>query len=154
MKQAHLTITQATEKLKHFCSYQERCHADVVSKLYDLGITPTEHDEILANLIAADCLNEERFAKAFVRGKFNLKQWGRNKIKAELKAKRISEYCIKKGMLEIDMDKYDATLQNLYEKKLATLKSEKNIFIRKKKICDYLMGKGYEYSLINELFKA
>jgi regulatory protein len=154
LKQNHLTVTQATEKLKSFCSYQDRCHADVLSKLYDLGITQSDHDEIIANLIEQDYLNEERFAKAFVRGKFNLKQWGRNKLKAELKAKKISEYCIKKAMLEIDFDKYDNTLKNLYEKKLATLKSEKNIFIRKKKLSTYLMGKGYEYSLIDELFKS
>jgi regulatory protein len=101
-------------------------------------------DAIISELIQEDYLNEERFARSFARGKFRMKQWGRVKIKYELKQRQVSEYCIKKGLTEIDDDEYDKTLNNLIEQKSKTLKSEKNMFVKKRKLLDYLLQKGFE----------
>lgn len=79
-----------------------------------------------------------------------MKQWGRVKIKYELKQKHISEYCIKKGLKVIDEADYGKTLQKLAATKWKSLKSEKNIFTRKSKAMNYLLQKGYEASLANE----
>jgi len=96
-------------------------------------------------------LNEERFAIQFAGGKFRLKQWGRVKIKYELKQKQVSEYCIKKALKNIDEDDYYKTLTRLATVKLKTLKSEKNIFIKKKKLQNYLLQKGFESGLVNDI---
>ena len=114
----HLTKEQALQKLKHYCAYQERCHSEVKEKLYHLGVWKKDHDEITAALIEENYLNEERFALAFAGGKFRLKQWGRVKIKQALKQKRVSEYCIKKALKEIDEKTYRKTLEKLATKKL------------------------------------
>ena len=45
------------------------------------------------------------------------------------------------------------TLEKLAEQKLKTLKSEKNHFIKKKKLQDHLLLKGYESDLIREIIK-
>ena len=92
--------------------------------------------------------NEERFVIAFVGGKFRMKQWGRVKIKLALQQKRISTYCVKIGLKEIDEAVYHATLQKLAKKKLASLKGEKNIFITLTKLRNYLLQKGYESPLV------
>ena len=97
-----MTVSIANEKLKKYCAYQERSHKEVVDKLYKLGLYKNEVDQVLIALIQDDFLNEERFAQAFVSGKFRIKRWGRVKIKSHLKQKHISDYCIKKGMQEID----------------------------------------------------
>lgn len=151
MQKTYLTKEQAIQKLKHYCGYQERCHSEVVSKLYDLGIYKNEHDEIISTLIQENYLNEERFAIAFAGGKFRLKQWGKTKIKYELKGKQVSEYCIKKALATIPPSDYLQTAQKLFDAKSNTLKSEKNIFIKKRKLQDYLMQKGYEINVIKEL---
>ena len=65
------------QKLKHYCGYQERCHSEVVQKLYELGARKKDHDEIIAALIQENYLNEERFAIAYAGGKYRMKQWGR-----------------------------------------------------------------------------
>ena len=104
MYKKQLTKEQALQKLKHYCGYQERSHAEVKAKLYELGVRKADHDEIISTLIEEDYLNEERFAMAFARGKFRMKQWGRIKIKYELKQKQVSEYCIKKAFKEINED--------------------------------------------------
>ena len=151
MQKTYLTKEQALQKLKHYCGYQERCHSEVIRKLYDLGVYKNEHDEILSTLIQENYLNEERFAIEFAGGKFRLKHWGKIKIKYELKSKQISEYCIKKALATITTTDYLQTAQKLFDAKRNLLKSEKNIFIKKRKLQDYLMQKGYEISVIKEL---
>ena len=78
---------QALQKLRHYCAYQERCHAEVKEKLYSFGLRKQMVEESIAQLIEEDYLNEERFAIQFAGGKFRMKQWGRVKIKHELKQK-------------------------------------------------------------------
>jgi regulatory protein len=147
LQKKHLTKEQALQKLKHYCSYQERCHSEVKEKLYSLGISRSEHDEIIATLIEENYLNEERFAIAFAGGRFRVKQWGRVKIKYELKQKQVSDYSIKKALKQIDEEEYSTVLKKLAQEKYASLKSEQYL-IRKKKTMDYLLQKGFEYELL------
>ena len=148
MQKKFLTKEQAIQKLRHYCTYQERSHSEVQQKLWELGVRKTEHDEIIASLIEDDYLNEERFAKAFVGGKFRMKDWGRKKIYYGLKEKGVGDYLIKRAMKEIDEDAYRKTLQDLAEKKYESLKGEQYL-IRKKKTMDYLLQKGYEPELVS-----
>lgn len=145
-----LTKEQALQKLRHYCGYQERCHSEVQEKLYDLGVIKIHHDEIIATLIEEKYLNEERFAILFAGGKFRIKKWGRAKIKNQLKQKQVSEYSIKKALKQIDEMEYLLTLQNLAKEKRKTLRGERNIFIQKRKLRDYLLQKGYEADLVNK----
>lgn len=150
-----LTPNQALEKIKGYCAYQERCHSDVINKLYSFGLNKNEVAEITAQLVSENYLNEQRFAIMFAGGKFRMKHWGKNKIIYELKQKQVSDYCIKKALTTIDFNEYETTFQKLAAQKLKTLKSEKNIFIKKKKLQTYLLSKGYEskeiYNLLNQL---
>src|SRR5260221_5452915 len=146
-----LTKEQALQKLKHYCGYQERSHSEVKEKLYSLGIWKKDQDEIISTLIEENYLNEDRFAIAFAGGKFRMKQWGRVKIKYELKQKQVSEYSIKKALKEIDEDAYLETLQKLYQDKRDSLKGEKNLFIKMAKTRAYLLQKGYEGELVKNV---
>lgn len=149
LQKKYLTKEQALQKLKHYCAYQERCHSEVKEKLYSLGVWKKEHDEIISNLIEENYLNEERFAIAYAGGKWRVKQWGRVKIKYELKQKQVSEYCIKKAMKQIDDEEYEKVLNKLAKEKYASLKSEQYL-VRKKKTMDYLIAKGFEMDLIRK----
>ena len=145
-----LTKEQALQKLRHYCGYQERCHSEVKEKLWQLKVNRKEHDEIIASLIEDDYLNEERFAVQFAGGKFRVKQWGRIKIKYELKQRLVSDYSIKKGLKQINEKDYIKTLNKLAEKRYAALKDEQWM-IRKKKTIDYLLQKGYESELATNI---
>lgn len=131
LQRKQLSKDQAVQKMKHYCSYQERSHAEVKEKLYSFGLWKKDAELILSELIEENYLNEERFARLFAGGKFRMKQWGRVKIKYELKQKQVSEYCIKKGLSEIDEEAYQKTLKKLADQKWATLKSKK-IFLSEK----------------------
>lgn len=149
----NFTAEQAILKIKHFCAYQERCHAEVRDKLYSFGLYRKDVDGIIADLIGENYINEERFAINFAGGKFRMKHWGKNKIKQGLKLKQVSDYCIKKALNEIDDAQYVRTFRKMAEQKLATLKSEKNIFVKKSKLQNFLLQKGYEMDLIGKQVK-
>jgi len=149
---SQITPEEALGKLQKYCAYQDRCHKEVRSKLLDLEIYGHDLEDIMATLISDNFLNEERFAQSFARGKFRIKKWGRIKIKIELKRKNISEYCLKKGLAEIDEDEYIKTIYELIEKKQRTVKG-KNDYEKKGKVAKYLMRKGYESYLVWECLK-
>ena len=149
MQKKYLTKEQALQKLRQYCAYQERSHSEVIQKLWELGVRKAEHDEIVSSLIEEDYLNEERFAIQFAGGKFRMKDWGRKRIYYALKEKKVSEYNIRKALKEITDEAYEKTLEELAEKKYASLKDEQYL-VRKKKTMDYLMQKGYEPDLVTK----
>ena len=149
--QQQFTPQQALPKAKHYCAYQERCHSEVADKLYSYGLNKNETAQIISTLIEENYLNEERFAIQYAAGHFRTKHWGRIKMKYELKKKGVSIYCIKKALQAIDDEDYANTLNRLAELKLATLKSEKNKFIKKRKLQDHLLVKGFENDLVREI---
>lgn len=150
------TLSEATQKIEHYCAYQERCHKEVVEKLRGMRMIPEAIDQILGHLIQENYLNEERFAKAFARGKFSIKKWGKNRIVRELKLRDISAYNIKSGLKEIEETEYLTTLDELSKKRMEQI-TETNPLKKKKKLADYLLYRGWEshlvYEKINELIR-
>ena len=153
MSLTSLTKEQALQKLRHYCAYQERSHKEVKEKLYSFGLHKQETEQAIAQLIEEGYLNEERFAIQFAGGKFRMKQWGKVKIRYELKLRQVSEYCIKKALQQIDEDAYQQTLEKETEQRWEQLRGEKNIFTKKRKLYDYLLQKGFESDLIAEMVK-
>ena len=155
LQKKSLTKEQAYQKLKHYCAYQDRCHSEVKMKAYSLGLRKPEAEELTSKLIEENCLNEERFAKTFAGGKFRIKQWGRLKIRSELKNKQISYYCIAAALDEIDDLKYKETLHKLAVKRWNSIKGAgTNLFVKMTKTRDHLLLKGYESNLVAIEIKA
>lgn len=142
--------------MEHYCAYQERCHKEVIEKLGEMNMIPEAIDQILGHLIQENYLNEERFAKAFARGKFNIKKWGANRIIRELKLRDVSPYNIKSALSEIANEDYLKTFDELARKRLNQIKETNNLK-KKKKLVDYLLYRGWESHLVyekaNELIK-
>ncbi|QIX61998.1 RecX family transcriptional regulator [Hymenobacter lutimineralis] len=141
------TPGEALQKIAAFCTYQERNQREVAEKLRSYGLDEDEAGEIIIRLSREKLLDEERYAKSFVRGKYRQKKWGRRRIQQELKQKGLSDYCIKAGMKEIDGDEYYQNLTTLLEKKDAQEK-ERHPAKRRQKLTQFLTLKGYEQDLI------
>ncbi len=150
------TLQEATKKLEHYCAYQERCHQEVRQKLETMYMIPEAIDMIIVHLLEHNFLNEERFAKTFVSGKFRIKKWGRRRLIYELKKKDISKVNINQALTEIESTEYNEVFNTLAEKRLQSIK-ESNTFKKKKKLIDYLIYRGWESHLVyekaNELIK-
>ena len=148
-----ITLQAAIVKLEYYCSYQERCHDEVVQKLYDLGMKTNEIDIVVVHLLQNDFLNEERFSRSFARGKHRIKKWGKIRIVNELKQRHIAAPNIKLALTEISEEQYQETFHTLAEKHWEILK-ESDGQKKKKKWCDYLLRKGWESNLVYEKMKG
>jgi regulatory protein len=146
------TLAEAKRKLEHYCVYQDRCHKEIIKKLRDMNMIQLAVDEIISHLIEHNFLNEERFAKNFARGKFNIKHWGRQRITKELKFREISTYNIKAALQEFSEEDYYYKLNELALKKLDTIK-ESDKYKKRKKLADYLLYRGWESHLVYEKTK-
>lgn len=151
MPKAKLTPKQALARLRKYCAYQERCHAEVRSKLLDLGVYGSDLEEIIVTLIQDGFLNEERFAKIYAGSKFRIKKWGRNKIRHALRMKKVSTYCIQKGMEEIDEQDYTDTLRMVIRKKMQ--QKEGTHYVRINHAAKYAISRGYEADMVWKLIK-
>jgi regulatory protein len=139
---------KALEQLKHYCSYQERSHLEVRQRSQRLGLSATETGELLAALIEAGYLNEQRFALQFASGKFRLKGWGKQKIGQGLKEKGVSPQNIRAALDSLDDAGYRESFNRQALKKWQALKGEKNIFAKKAKWRNWLLQKGFSSALI------
>ena len=142
----------AKPKLEKYCAYQERSHKQVFDKCRSYGLSESDSNEILVELIQSNFLNEERFVEAYVKGKFKIKSWGKQKISQGLKLAGINKKLISLSIQEIKFEDYIKTIQRLAEKKLKTLKDGTD-FEKKIKVQRYLLSKGYKYDEISEALK-
>jgi len=153
----YYSVDQAKLLLERFCAYQERSPYEVEQKLLKLGLIREVMDQILMHLHQENFLNETRFAEAYVRGKFNQKKWGRNKISQGLFQHRVSSYNSKAALTQIKEEDYLITATQLAEKKQTNL-STKNEFESKQKIIRYLVQRGFEqnisFEIVNNLFSS
>lgn len=151
------TVDEALKRMERYCSYQERCHKEVVQKLYSMHMIPEAIDHIVVKLMQDNFLNEERYAKAFVSGKFRIKKWGKQRLTRELKQKDIGKTLINMALQTITDEDYFETFNALAEKKAETIK-ETNVLKKRKKLADYLFYRGWEsqlvYDKVNELFRG
>ncbi len=139
----------ALSKIESWCAYQERCQQETRDKLYSWGLWSEAVENIIVELISRNFLNEERFAIAYAGGKFRMMKWGKQKIKNELKKRKISDAIIRKALKEIGEDDYENTL----EKTLAgrwKLEKEKHPLKKKLKVMRYMISRGYETDAVHE----
>ena len=147
-----LTPDQVLDKMAKYCAYQERCVKDVRDKLKTFDLPQEEKDKILDYLLDNRFVNDERFAKSFVRGKVNQSGWGVNKIRFHLVQKGIAKDIIDEALEQTDEDLYRQRLIDILKTKCKTVKAETD-FERKRKLAAYAMQKGFEGSLVWEVLK-
>lgn len=146
------TVDEARQKLEYYCSYQERCHDEVVEKLRMMKMIPEAIDLIVVHLLEHNFLNEERFACNFARGKHHIKHWGRTRIVNELKFRNISQYNINTALKQISQEEYLSNFHKLADRQWEGM-LERDTLKKRKKFCDFLLRKGFESNLIYEKVK-
>lgn len=139
--------TYIIDKARRYCAYQERCVFDLKRKLYEWKVRPEVASRIINTLEEENYLNEERFARVFAGGKFRIKKWGRNKIMAELRARKIPDLIIQIGLDEIEEHEYIKVLKETIEKKRSSLGDIQNAE-NKRKLLNFVKGRGFESYLI------
>lgn len=151
MEKKSFTFDEIKQKLVNYCVYQDRCHAEVEQKMKEFLLIDEAKEEIILYLMNENYLNEERFTRSYIRGKFYIKHWGRNKIRMNLKQKQISEKLINMCFDEIYEEDYIKTITRIYEDYYSKQKGLQE-YQKKTKTIKYLMSRGFEYEKINDIF--
>ncbi len=141
------TLTTALARARKYCAYQERSQQEVRDKLYDLGLHKNEVEQGIAILIEDGFLNEQRFAVAFAGGKFRINKWGKVKIRLALKAKKISDYCIRHALNQIPANDYEKALSKVLDARRKKLPGSDSMKINYQ-LAQYAIGRGFEADLV------
>ncbi len=147
-----MSDSKVIPKARKYCAYQERSQQELRDKLYSWGLHRKEVEEVIVKMIEEGFINEERFAIAFAGGKFRMKRWGKIKIKQALKKKKVSDYCLRKALSQIDSSDYSKALEKVlkdYSKKI----SEKNPLRKKYRLAQHAISKGYEPEMVWEMLR-
>ena len=147
-----LTPDLVLDKMAKYCAYQERCVKEVRDKLKTFDIAEEDKTKILDYLLDNRFANDERYAKAFVRGKVNQSGWGINKIRFHLIQKGIDKDIIDEALGQTDEEAYRQRLIEILKTKAKTVKADSD-FEKKRKLAAYAMQKGFEGSLVWETLK-
>lgn len=132
------------------CSRQELCCEDIRNKLLSWGIENNDAGKIIEILQKENFINESRYAAAFVRDKFKYNKWGKIKISAHLKNKKIASDIVGAAIDSIDHDQYVNLLRGLIENHKKTVRA-KNQYDLKAKLLRYGLSKGFESSLLYDI---
>lgn len=124
------------KKISKYCAYQERCRSEVMTKMRQIGADSRQCTEMLVILEQEGFVDDERYARAYVRGKFRINGWGRLKIRNGLRAKLIDSSLIETAIKEeINEEEYIELL-----KKILSSKGLQTV-----------LSRGFEPSLSNNL---
>ena len=151
MEKKSFTFDEIKLKLVNYCVYQDRCHAEVEQKMREFLLIDEAKEEIMLYLMKENYLNEERFTRSYIRGKFYIKHWGKTKIKIHLKQKQISDKLISTCFDEIHEDDYEKTIRKIYQDYYDKQSGLKDCQ-RKAKTIKYLISRGFEYEKIIDNF--
>jgi len=134
----------------NMCAGREYCIDDIRGKLSSLGINEKDRSRIIEALIAENFINERRYAEAFVKDRFRHNKWGRLKISAQLRAKKISQEVIDQALETIDNDEYRKALGDMLASHRKSVKA-RNQYELKGKLMRFALSKGFESQLLYDI---
>lgn len=116
-----LTPQQALNRAAALCARSEQASGDIHDKLVKWGLNANEVRQVLNQLVEQGFIDNERYARAFVKDRFVFNGWGRIKIAHQLKLKGIPADVIDTAMAVIDEDAYQQRLLELLQAKWRTV---------------------------------
>ena len=150
---AEMKMKNIIHLLSKFCAYQERTAGQVKERLKKYSLTADQGRRIMDQLVKEGFLNEERYARTYALGKFRQNKWGHMKISYSLKAKGIHSDLIDQAIQQIETEEYRALAKKLIARKINEIK-DKDPFLRNQKILRYMVMKGFETSLVQEILHS
>lgn len=142
----------AYDKASFLCSRSERCTSEIQEKLKTWGLSAEDTELVIEKLVAEKYLDDERFARAYVKDKFRFNHWGKQKIAHMLRAKNISSEILELAFEEIEEEGYSDQLRKLLTDKEKSIKA-KDKYDKRNKLMRFAMGRGFESGQIYAVLK-
>lgn len=140
---SEFTEEEALRKMMNYCSAAERCRSEITEKLQRWSMPYGTIDRIIQKLEEEKFLDEERYCRAFIRDKYRIAKWGKQKIAQALYVKKIPQHVYATLWDEIDSNEYDDTLRRLLETKKKSIHAETE-YERNAKLVRFALSRGYD----------
>ena len=144
--------TIAYDKAAFLCSRSEHCTSEIQEKLKTWGLSSEDSEPVIEKLVAEKYLDDERFARAYVKDKFRFNHWGKQKIAFMLRSKNISSEIMDLAFEEIEDEGYSEELRKLLTDKEKSIKA-KDQYDKRNKLMRFALGRGFESNQIYAALK-
>ena len=144
-----LTEQEAFQRLAADCARAEHCQHDMLEKMGRWGLTDEQQAAVMARLVDGRYVDDERFARAFVRDKVKYNKWGRRKVEQALWQKGIDDDIRQRVMDEVDPQEYIDILRPLLQQKRRSTKAQSDYELRQK-LVRFALGRGFTFDIIGQ----
>ena len=141
------TEQEAYLQLAAMCAQAEHCEQEMRDKMKRWAIEPDAQDRVIARLIKERYIDNERYARAFVKDKIRYNKWGRRKVMQALWMKRIDDDIQRSVLDEIDDKEYIDVLIPLLKQKRKAIKAKSDYELNQK-LVRFALGRGFDFSII------
>ena len=147
------TEQEAYLQLAAVCAQAEHCEQEMRDKMKRWEIDAATQDSIIARLVKERYIDNERYARAFVKDKIRYNKWGRRKVQQALWMKRISDDIQQRVLDEIDEKEYLDVLIPLLKQKRKTIKAN-NDYELSQKLVRFAQSRGFDFGIIRQCLKV
>ena len=144
-----MTEQEAYLQLASLCAHAEHCQHEMLEKMRKWELPETAQARVMARLVKVRYVDDERYARAFVKDKIRYNKWGRRKVQQALWMKHIDDDIQQRVLDEIDDDEYLSVLRPLLKQKSKSIRVE-NDYERKQKLVRFALGRGFTFDIIRQ----
>lgn len=144
-----MTEQEAYLQLAALCAQAEHCQQEMRDKMRRWELDETVQNRIIDRLIKERYVDDERYARAFVKDKIRYNKWGRRKVQQALWMKRIDADIQQRVLDEIDEKEYLDVLRPLLKQKRKSIKAESDYELNQK-LLRFALGRGFGFDIIRQ----
>ena len=144
-----MTEQEAYLQLAALCAQAEHCEQEMRDKMLRWELDETVQNRIINRLIKERYVDDERYARAFVKDKIRYNKWGRRKVQQALWQKRIDADIQQRVLDEIEEKEYLDILRPLLKQKRKNIKAESDYELNQK-LVRFALGRGFGFDIIRQ----
>ena len=144
-----MTEQEAYLQLAAICAQAEHCEQEMRDKMKRWELDETVQNRIIDRLTKERYIDNERYARAFVKDKIRYNKWGRRKVQQALWMKRIDNDIQQRVLDEIDEKEYLDVLRPLLKQKRKSIKAESDYELNQK-LVRFALGRGFTFDIIRQ----
>ncbi len=143
------TEQEAFLTLAALCAQAEHCQWEMTEKMHRWELPEEAQARIMERLTKERYVDDERFARAFIKDKIHYNKWGRRKVEQALWQKHIAEDIRQQTLDEVSNEEYLDVLKPLIKQKRKTIKA-KNDYEINQKLMRFALSRGFTFDIIRQ----
>jgi len=143
------TESDAYLTLAALCAQAEHCQWEMTERMQRWQLDDEAQARVMQRLVKERYVDDERYARAFVKDKVRYNKWGRRKVEQALWQKHIAEDIRQQVLDEVGDDEYASVLRPLLEQKRRSTRANSD-YEMNQKLTRFALGRGFTFDVIRQ----